>query len=106
MHLKDDLFVVQMESGRYLLHKKQQVMAEQNKAVVLPDGLKSIAAHAFYNNTTMEEIYLPKSLEHVGGDAFLGCSSLKHVYVPYGEIKRFSKMLPKLKKIIDNDLPF
>lgn len=103
---KDDLFVVQMESGRYLLHKKQQVMAEQDKVVVLPDGLKSIAANAFYNNTTLEEIYLPKSLEHVGDDAFLGCSSLKHVYVPYGEIKRFSIMLPKLKKIIDNDLPF
>lgn len=41
-----------MESGRYLLHKKQQVMAEQDKVVVLPDGLKSIAANAFYNNTT------------------------------------------------------
>ena len=95
-----------MESGRYLLHKKQQVMAEQDKVVVLPDGLKSIAANAFYNNTTLEEIYLPKSLEHVGYDAFLVCSSLKHVYVPYGEIKRFSIMLPKLKKIIDNDLPF
>lgn len=47
----------------------------------------------------MEEIYLPKSLEHVGDDAFLGCSSLKHVYVPYGEIKRFSIMLPNLDKI-------
>lgn len=103
---KNDLFVVQMESGRYLLHKKQQVMAEQNKVVVLPDGLKRIAAHAFYDNTTLEEIHLPESLEHIGENAFSGCSSLKHVYVPCGDNERFSEMLPELKQIIDNELPF
>lgn len=103
---KNDLFVVQMESGRYLLHKKREVMAEQDKVVVLPDGLKRIAANAFYGNTTLERIYLPKSLEYVGENAFLGCSSLKQVFVPYGEKERFIRMLPKLKKIIDNDLPF
>lgn len=81
-------------------------MAEQNKVVVLPDGLKRIAAHAFYDNTTLEEIHLPESLEHIGENAFSGCSSLKHVYVPCGDNERFSEMLPELKQIIDNELPF
>lgn len=103
---KNNLFVVQMESGRYLLHKKREVMVEQDKVVALPDGLKRIAANAFYGNTTLEKIYLPKSLEYVGENAFEGCSSLKQVFVPYGEKERFTRMLPKLKKIIDNDLPF
>ena len=103
---KNELFVVQMDSGRYLLHKKQQVMVEQDKVIVLPEGLKRIAANAFYNNTTLETVYLPKSLEYVGENAFWGCLSLKQVFVPYGEKEKFSKMLPKLKEIIDNDLPF
>lgn len=103
---KNNLFVVQMESDRYLLHKKQQVMVEQDKVVVLPDGLKRIAANAFYGNTILEQVYLPKSLEYVGENAFKGCSSLKQVFVPYGEKVRFTRMLPKLKKIIYNDLPF
>ena len=81
-------------------------MVEQDKVVVLPDGLKRIAANAFYGNTILEQVYLPKSLEYVGENAFKGCSSLKQVFVPYGEKVRFTRMLPKLKKIIYNDLPF
>ena len=53
--------------------------------IYLPNGdsfyVKSIAAHAFENNTTIEELHVAWGVELVYDKAFSGCTNLKKVYV-------------------------
>ena len=53
-----------------------------DQKVVIPDGITSIAASAFWNNTYIEEVVLPQSLEQIGGDCFYYCKNLKRVNIP------------------------
>ncbi len=53
-----------------------------NKTVAIPEGVTSIAASAFWNNTFVEEVVLPESLERLGGDCFYYCKNLKKVNIP------------------------
>ena len=50
--------------------------------VVVPEGIRTIGASAFWNNTYIEEVVLPESLERLGGDCFYYCSNLKKVRIP------------------------
>lgn len=52
------------------------------KVVTVPDGIKSIAASAFWNNVLVEEVILPQSLERIGGDCFYYCKNLEKVNIP------------------------
>ncbi len=52
------------------------------KVVRVPEGIKSIAPSAFWNNVFIEEVILPESLVQLGGDCFYCCYNLKKVNIP------------------------
>ena len=54
----------------------------KSKVVKVPEGITTIGASAFWNNTFIEEIILPKSLKRLGGDCFYYCTNLKKVNIP------------------------
>ena len=53
-------------------------------SVVLPEGLRSIGGWAFQGATSLESASLPSSLTNIGDSAFYGATSLPTVYVPLG----------------------
>lgn len=52
------------------------------ETVVVPAGIKSIAANAFAYNETVKEIILPDTLEKIGDNAFVHCRNLETVTIP------------------------
>ena len=54
----------------------------EEKVVKVPEGIKTIAASAFWNNVFIEEVILPESLVQLGGDCFYCCYNLKKVNIP------------------------
>lgn len=54
------------------------------KVVVLPNGLESIGAKAFYQCADIVEVVIPDSVFDIGEEAFCGCLSLKKVDIPPG----------------------
>ena len=50
--------------------------------VIVPDGIKHIAANAFAYNTTVKRISLPDGLETIGDNAFVHCYNLINVDIP------------------------
>lgn len=50
--------------------------------VIVPDGIKHIAANAFAYNTTVKRITLPNSLETIGDNAFVHCYNLINIAIP------------------------
>ena len=50
--------------------------------VYVPEGIVSIGASAFWNNTYVKEVILPSALERLGGDCFYYCTSLERVTIP------------------------
>ena len=54
----------------------------KEKTVKVPQGIKTIAAGAFWNNVFIEEVILPESLVQLGGDCFYCCYNLKKVNIP------------------------
>ena len=52
------------------------------EAVVrIPEGIVSIEASAFWNNTFVREVVLPSTLERIGGDCFYYCTNLEKVTI-------------------------
>ena len=54
----------------------------KSKLVKVPEGITTIGASAFWNNTSVEEIILPNSLKRLGGDCFYYCTNLRKVNIP------------------------
>lgn len=50
--------------------------------VKVPEGIKTLGASAFWNNTYVENVKLPQSLERIGGDCFYYCTNLKNISIP------------------------
>lgn len=50
--------------------------------VIIPDGVTSIGAYAFYECTEMTSVKIPNSVESIERDAFYNCSSLTTVVIP------------------------
>ena len=50
--------------------------------VQVPEGIVSIGASAFWNNTYIKEVLLPNTLERIGGDCFYYCTNLEKVTIP------------------------
>lgn len=50
--------------------------------VVVPDGIKSIAANAFAYNTIIKSVTLPEGLQEVGTNAFVHCYFLSDIKIP------------------------
>ena len=46
------------------------------QAVTFPDGLESIGANAFKENTSMTSLHIPAAVNSIGNDAFYACSAL------------------------------
>ena len=53
----------------------------ENKRISLPNSIKSIDYHAFYN-CYAEYINIPESVESIHDDAFHCCYNLKDIYIP------------------------
>ena len=49
--------------------------------LVIPNGVTSIGAHAFYNCKCLTSVTIPSSFSYSGSSAFNGCSSLEAVYI-------------------------
>ena len=107
---KNELIIVQLLSGRYMMCKEGITKIYPDEIVELPEGLETIAADAFYGNEILEEITLPNSIIEIGENAFGGCTSLRAIYVPNGQKGKFMDLLPEWKNIIcekgEDDLPF
>lgn len=50
-----------------------------DEEIVIPDGVKIIAAQAFKDNTSVKSVTFPESLVSVGEEAFCGCKNLTTV---------------------------
>ena len=61
----------------------------ESSEVVIPEGVRVIAAEAFRNHAEIRQVKLPESLQVIGEGAFEGCSSLGHLELGSGvrEIK-------------------
>lgn len=105
---KNELIVVQLESGKYSLCKGKMSI-QQESHVEVPYGIEKIAAHAFYKNDVLEIITFPPTLKAIGTDAFDGCSSLRVIYIPKGTLAKFEKIIPELRELMierSDMLPF
>lgn len=56
----------------------------ENKKVVVKNGIETIAQGAFYGRNRMEEIVLPVSIKIICKEAFRGCHSIDNVILPEG----------------------
>jgi hypothetical protein len=56
----------------------------ENKRVVVKDGIETIAQGAFCGRNRMEEVVLPSSLRTICNDAFSGCHCIDNVVLPEG----------------------
>lgn len=54
----------------------------EESLVRIPEGVVSIGASAFWNNTYVKEIILPSTLERLGGDCFYYCTNLEKITIP------------------------
>ena len=54
----------------------------KDQIVRIPEGIVSIGASAFWNNTYVKEVVLPSTLERLGGDCFYYCTNLEKVTIP------------------------
>ena len=99
---RDDLMIVKMLSGNYVLESRN-ILKEPDSIVILPQNVEIIANNAFLDDTKLEVIVLSNNIKHIGMDAFKGCSSLKRIYYPYGEAReKYEKLLPNYKdKLIE-----
>lgn len=52
------------------------------ETVIIPDGVKNIAANAFAYNETVKEILLPDTMEKIGDNAFVHCPNLERITIP------------------------
>ena len=55
-----------------------------NKRIVINDGVETIAQGAFCGRDRMEQIFLPNSLRIICKDAFRGCHDIDNVEIPEG----------------------
>lgn len=51
--------------------------------VVVPEGVRTIAPHAFYMSGILESVTLPESVTDIGKDAFFACSKLRCIRFPH-----------------------
>lgn len=54
----------------------------RKSVVYVPEGITTIGASAFWNNTYIEKVVLPSTLQRLGGDCFYYCKKLKEVNIP------------------------
>jgi len=55
-----------------------------DKEIVVEDGVETIAQGAFCGRVKMEKVILPRSLKTICNDAFSGCHSIDNIVIPEG----------------------
>ena len=55
-----------------------------DKEIVVKDGVETIAQGAFCGRVKMEKVILPGSLKTICNDAFSGCHSIDNIVIPEG----------------------
>ena len=55
---------------------------DNGETIVIPEGIKVIAAEAFQNRTRFKTITLPESLEQIEYEGFRSCSNLTKIDIP------------------------
>lgn len=85
---------VAFEDTSYISSVKDEFLVLGNKILVkantdateitIPDGVKQIAAGAFYENSKLISVTMPDTVTAIGLRAFAGCSSLKAIDFPSG----------------------
>ena len=58
-----------------------RLLDKTQTAVIVPEGVSSIAAYAFEHAKALQKIYLPTTLTEIGANAFLGCTALSDVHI-------------------------
>lgn len=48
----------------------------------IPQGIKSINTHTFFNNKFIKYIIVPTSVEYISENAFVNCKSLNQIVIP------------------------
>ena len=62
-------------------------LGEAPATVVIPDGVKGIAAYAFADQVAIETVAFPDTLEYVGVEAFRRCTGLSVIDLPDGVVR-------------------
>ncbi len=73
-----DTNLILSEDGKTVLGVHDRSVAK----VVIPDGVVTIGAEAFYECTSLQSIFIPSSVLSFGESAFFGCSSLRQIDIP------------------------
>ena len=58
--------------------------SEENREVIIPEGIEEIAENTFRGFTNLETVTFPKSLKVVSASAFADCKNLKSVNMNTG----------------------
>lgn len=70
-------------SEDFVIEGTELVCYKGNESTVtVPDGIESLGASAFWNNTSVKEVKLPETLERIGGDCFYYCTDLEKITIP------------------------
>lgn len=88
-HLYDDpvtLSVPEALNGHRLTELGDGCMSTRLRleSVELPEGVRTIAGHAFEGCLSLTELRLPDTLETAGTGAFMNCVSLREIALPAG----------------------
>ena len=65
-----------------LATEPQVIVGNDTVSVVIPEGVKRIAANTFYQCSTLTSVTLPNGLESIGHAAFGQCTSLTEIVIP------------------------
>ena len=55
---------------------------KQTSTYFIPQGVKEIDTHAFFNNNYLKYIIMPTTLNYIGENAFVNCKFLNQVVIP------------------------
>ena len=67
-----------------IIDKETNTLIAGCKNTIIPEGVTSIGACAFYNCSGLTSINIPNSVTSIGGSAFEGCSGLTSISIPEG----------------------
>lgn len=69
-------------NGSCLIETATDTLIVGSQNMSIPDGVKVIAAHAFYNCNEITEVTIPNSVTTIGEYAFYGCTGLRTINIP------------------------
>lgn len=73
--------------GDFLILGKCLVKARRNiREAIIPEGIRTIAADAFFEHVLLSHADIPASMEKIGWRAFADCTGLRSIRVP-GNVK-------------------